>query len=247
MTNVNVVIGAGSIGQAIVRRVSADKQVLLADLRLENAGAAAKTLSEAGFNVAITMVDVSSRASVDALVKTAMGLGNVSGLIHAAGVSPSQASSETILKVGSLRNRAGAGAIRQGYCPRGRWRRDRLPVRAPPAATLGRAKCGSRHDAGGRVARSADAQVRSDKELTSRLPDFKTRELVARDGRGSSLGKAQREGQHDQSRDYYHATCEGRTDVAARRGLPAYDRSVCGGASRNPGRGRSRRRTPDGP
>ena len=36
MTNVIVIIGAGSIGQAIARRVSAGKHVLLADLRQEN-------------------------------------------------------------------------------------------------------------------------------------------------------------------------------------------------------------------
>ena len=99
MTNVNVLIGAGSIGQAIARRVSAGKHVLLADLRQENADAAAKTLSEAGFNVDTATVDVSSRASVDALVVAATALGEVSGVIHAAGVSPSQASPETILKV----------------------------------------------------------------------------------------------------------------------------------------------------
>jgi NAD(P)-dependent dehydrogenase (short-subunit alcohol dehydrogenase family) len=99
MTNANVLIGAGSIGQAIVRRVSAGKRVLLADLRQENADAAAKTLSEAGFDVTTAKVDVSVRASVTALVEKATALGEVSGVIHAAGVSPSQASPETILKV----------------------------------------------------------------------------------------------------------------------------------------------------
>jgi len=99
MTNVIVVIGAGSIGQAIVRRISAGKLVLLADIRQENADLAAKTLSDAGFNVTTTTVDVSSRASVHALVEAATRLGEVCGLIHAAGVSPSQASPETILKV----------------------------------------------------------------------------------------------------------------------------------------------------
>ncbi len=98
-TNVIVVIGAGSIGQAIARRVSAGKHVLLADLRPENAEAAAKTLSEAGFDVTTAKVDVSSRASVHALVQQATAMGEVSGIIHAAGVSPSQASPETILKV----------------------------------------------------------------------------------------------------------------------------------------------------
>ena len=96
MTKVMVVIGAGSIGQAIVRRVSAGKHVLLADLRQENAEAAAKTLNDAGFTVSTTTVDVSSRASVQALVEASTALGEVSGVIHAAGVSPSQASPETI-------------------------------------------------------------------------------------------------------------------------------------------------------
>ena len=99
MTNVIVVVGAGSIGQAIARRVSAGKRVLLADLRQENADAAAKTLSEAGFDVTTTSVDVSSRASVQALVAKATSIGNVFGLIHAAGVSPSQASPAMILRV----------------------------------------------------------------------------------------------------------------------------------------------------
>jgi NAD(P)-dependent dehydrogenase (short-subunit alcohol dehydrogenase family) len=99
MSNVIVVIGAGSIGQAIARRVSAGKQVLLADLSQQNADVAAKTLSDAGFNVTTAIVDVSSRNSVQALVQKAASLGEISGVIHAAGVSPSQASPETILKV----------------------------------------------------------------------------------------------------------------------------------------------------
>jgi NAD(P)-dependent dehydrogenase (short-subunit alcohol dehydrogenase family) len=99
MTKVIVVIGPGSIGQAIARRVGAGKHLLLADLRQENADAAAKTLGEAGFEVTTTTVDVSSRGSVEALVVKASSLGDVHGVIHAAGVSPSQASPETILKV----------------------------------------------------------------------------------------------------------------------------------------------------
>ena len=99
MNEVVVVIGPGSIGQAIARRVGAGKHLLLADLRQENADAAAKTLSEAGFDVTATVVDVSSRTSVESLVTKATSLGIVHGLVHAAGVSPSQASPETILKV----------------------------------------------------------------------------------------------------------------------------------------------------
>ena len=64
MSKVVVVIGAGSIGQAIARRVSTGKHVVLADLRQENADAATKVLLDAGFDVSTTTVDVSSRASV---------------------------------------------------------------------------------------------------------------------------------------------------------------------------------------
>lgn len=99
MTNVIVVIGAGQIGQAIARRVSVGKHVLLADMRAENAKAAAEVLENAGYEVSTATVDVSSREAVQTLVKTATGLGAVTGLIHAAGVSPSQASPATILKV----------------------------------------------------------------------------------------------------------------------------------------------------
>jgi NAD(P)-dependent dehydrogenase (short-subunit alcohol dehydrogenase family) len=99
MSNVIVVIGAGSIGQAIARRVSAGKHVLLADLRPENADEAAKVLKDAGFSVSTATVDISKRDSVRALVQTAVALGDVTGVIHAAGVSPTQASPATILAV----------------------------------------------------------------------------------------------------------------------------------------------------
>jgi len=99
LINVIVVIGPGSIGQAIARRVGVGKRVLLADLRRENAEAAAEVLSNAGYEANIATVDVSSRESVHALVGKATALGNVTGVIHAAGVSPSQALPETILAV----------------------------------------------------------------------------------------------------------------------------------------------------
>src|SRR5213592_4079337 len=87
MAHVTVVIGPGQIGQAIARRVGVGKHFLLADMRQENANAAAEVLRNAGYEVSVAMVDA------------AAGLGEVTGLIHAAGVSPSQASPATILKV----------------------------------------------------------------------------------------------------------------------------------------------------
>jgi NAD(P)-dependent dehydrogenase (short-subunit alcohol dehydrogenase family) len=94
-----VLIGAGSIGQAIARRVSAGKHILISDIKIENAEQVAKTLSEAGFEVSTSLVDVASSTSVYELVSKAHSIGSIVGLIHAAGVSPSQASPDTILKV----------------------------------------------------------------------------------------------------------------------------------------------------
>jgi NAD(P)-dependent dehydrogenase (short-subunit alcohol dehydrogenase family) len=99
MNDVIVVIGAGQIGQAIARRVGAGKHILLADLHRDNADAAAGVLADAGFDVSAAPVDVSSRTSVQALAGAAAALGDVTGVIHAAGVSPSQATPEIILAV----------------------------------------------------------------------------------------------------------------------------------------------------
>lgn len=90
MTAVVVVIGAGSIGQAIARRVSAGKRVVLADLRQDNLDAAAKVLGDAGFEVSTTIANVSSRTSVDALVETATALGDAS--VTTKGIWPSSTS-----------------------------------------------------------------------------------------------------------------------------------------------------------
>lgn len=99
MSSVIVVIGAGQIGQAIARRVAVGKHVVLADRSEANANAAAEVMSNAGYDVSVATVDVSSREAVRALVEKATGLGEITGLIHAAGVSPSQATPETVLRV----------------------------------------------------------------------------------------------------------------------------------------------------
>ena len=99
MKEVLVVVGAGSIGQAIARRVGAGKKVLLASLEEQQAAATARTFHDAGFDAHATRVDITSRQSVQALVQEAMTRGNITGLIHAAGVSPSQAAIENILRV----------------------------------------------------------------------------------------------------------------------------------------------------
>ena len=123
MNDVIVVVGPGLIGQAVARRISAGKHVVLADLRQANAESAAEVMRNAGFDVSTTTVDISSRESIHALVETAMAHGEITGLVHAAGVSPSQAPVEAILAVdlygtavlleefGSVIARGGAGVV----------------------------------------------------------------------------------------------------------------------------------------
>ncbi len=99
MKNVVVLIGSGSIGQAIARRVGAGNHIVLGDLKIEAAEAAAKIFENAGFEVSTVAVDISSRSSILNLIEHARQFGAIKNLINAAGVSPSQASVEKILQV----------------------------------------------------------------------------------------------------------------------------------------------------
>lgn len=101
MANKEVVVlfGAGSIGQAIVRRVAAGKHLVLADYSLDNANVAAKTLENAGFECSTIKADLGSKEDILAVVAEAVKWGEVKFLINAAGVSPSQAPVSEILRV----------------------------------------------------------------------------------------------------------------------------------------------------
>ena len=92
-------IGAGGIGLAIARRISSGRHILVANHSQASADAAAKVLENAGFDVTAMEVDISSRAAIQAVVAKAQALGPIMALVQAAGVSPSQAPIEAILKV----------------------------------------------------------------------------------------------------------------------------------------------------
>jgi len=94
-----VLIGAGSIGIAIARRVGAGKHILIADIKAESNQIAANILNDAGFETSTSFVDISSKESIEELVNIATGIGDITGLIIAAGLSPSQASPQKILEV----------------------------------------------------------------------------------------------------------------------------------------------------
>lgn len=91
--------GAGQIGMAIARRIGYGKKIIVGDKNLDNAKAITKIMTEAGFDVVAVETDISSRESILNLIGEGQKFGEVTALINAAGLSPSQASIETILKV----------------------------------------------------------------------------------------------------------------------------------------------------
>ena len=96
---VMLVAGAGQIGMAIMRRVGFGRKIILGDKKIENANAIARTMNEAGFDVEPFEMNLSSRDSIRNIIAEARKYGEIKYLVNAAGVSPSQAPIEAILKV----------------------------------------------------------------------------------------------------------------------------------------------------
>lgn len=124
MTNqVLVVIGVGGMGRAIARRQGPGKTVLLADFDEDALGRVAQTMAGDGYTVQTQAVDVSSPDSVEGLTRRTAELGAVTQLVHTAGLSPTQASAEAVLRVdlvgvalvleafGTIIERGGAGVV----------------------------------------------------------------------------------------------------------------------------------------
>lgn len=99
MKDVVLLTGAGQIGMAIARRIGFGKKIIIGDKNLDNAQNIASIMQNAGFDVEPITCDISSRTSIKNFIKEGEKYGEISALINAAGVSPSQASKETILKV----------------------------------------------------------------------------------------------------------------------------------------------------
>lgn len=99
MKRVMLLTGAGQIGMAIARRIGYGMKIVMGDKRLENARAIAGTMNEAGYDVLPMEMDLSSRQSIQNLIAEGRQYGDITMLVNAAGVSPSQAPVETILKV----------------------------------------------------------------------------------------------------------------------------------------------------
>ena len=99
MKHVMILTGAGQIGMAIARRMGYDLKIVIGDKSRNNAETIAKIMTDAGFDTAAMEMDLSCRASIQALIAEAQNYGEIKMLVNAAGVSPSQAPIETILQV----------------------------------------------------------------------------------------------------------------------------------------------------
>lgn len=97
--DVMLLTGAGQIGMAIARRMGYGMKIVVGDKRIENANAICRVMNDAGFDAVAVEMDLSSRTSIRSMIETAQSFGDIAMLVNAAGVSPSQASVETILKV----------------------------------------------------------------------------------------------------------------------------------------------------
>ncbi len=99
MKNVMIVTGAGQIGLAIARRMGTGMKIVIGTRRLESGERVAELLNNAGFDAVATQMDLGDRASILATIAKAQEFGPITMLVNAAGVSPSQASIEQILRV----------------------------------------------------------------------------------------------------------------------------------------------------
>lgn len=99
MQDVILLTGAGQIGLAIARRMGHGKKIVVSDKNINNAQTVTKIMTEAGFDAVAVEADISSRKSILNMIAAAQKYGEIAMLINAAGVSPSQASVETNLKV----------------------------------------------------------------------------------------------------------------------------------------------------
>lgn len=97
--DVMILTGAGQIGMAIARRMGYGMKIVIGDKKPDNAQAVAKIMNDAGFDAEAVEMDLSSRESIRNLIAKAQEYGDITMLVNAAGVSPSQAPIEAILKV----------------------------------------------------------------------------------------------------------------------------------------------------
>ncbi len=148
MKNVMLLTGAGQIGMAIARRMGAGMKIVVGDKKPENAQNIARIMNEAGFDAVPMETDLSDRSSIKAMIAEGQRYGDIRMLVNAAGVSPSQAPVEAILRVdlygtAVLLEEVGKvivpGGVGVTISSQSGWRMPALPPRA------GRTACSGSH------------------------------------------------------------------------------------------------------
>lgn len=182
-----VVIGAGSIGRAVARRIGAGR-LLLADYSDKALAEAAEQLGDEGYEVTTRVTDVSDRAAVEALADAAAGLGPVTQVVHNAGVSPTQASTERVLHIDLLGTALVLDAFARVIAPGGA-DRDRQHGRTPrePLRARHRARTGDHRDLA--AACAAVPPARPGGFLGPRVRPLQAGQLAARATAAAAWGK----------------------------------------------------------
>ena len=94
-----VLLGAGSMGTAIVKRIATGRKILLGDISEKNLKNVSELFQYGGYDVDTCIVNALDKASVEAFAQRAASLGDVMYFIDTAGASPNQASPEHILNL----------------------------------------------------------------------------------------------------------------------------------------------------
>ena len=92
-------LGAGSMGTAIIRRFAAGRKILLGDISEKNLERVAHEFTYSGYDVETMIVNALEKDSVVAFAQKAASLGPVKYFVDTAGASPNQAKPEHILKL----------------------------------------------------------------------------------------------------------------------------------------------------
>ena len=190
MKDVMILTGAGQIGMAIARRMGYGMKIVIGDKRLENAEAVADTMNKVGFDAVPVAMDLSNRSSILSLIDTARQYGEIAMLVNAAGVSPSQASVETILKVDLYGTAVLLEEVGKVIKAGRRGRNDFQPVGTSPAcAYSGRRQATCLHTYRGTVEPRNPATPQHPR-YAPRLSIGEALQREAGNGRGRQVGQA---------------------------------------------------------
>ncbi len=154
--DVVVLLGAGAMGTAIVRRVAAGKKILLGDISEKALERVSHDLQYSGYDVTTHIVDACDPASLKAFAEKAASLGPVKTFVMTAGASPSQAKPEHIIALdligtayaidafGVVMAPGGAGLVvasQTGYMPSALTKEDEQALAMTPSAELASLPC----------------------------------------------------------------------------------------------------------